>query len=184
MNTPWTTLLVTLGIAAAVFGIGIAVTADGADEAAMAGEGVASTEEIQEFDLFWRSLGTLQKDVARIGPDEFRTRLLRVTMDYLQLDGARRQEFVRVAEQALSEVANAEQTVLEQTASLAVAPGSKESPGNVHDRQHTWVQGQETKRLASERLLGVLDSTPRHRLLVERRLLWLLKLDYSFHVGS
>ena len=57
--------------------------------------------------------------------------------------------------------------------------GDLETSASVATHREAWQRWQREQAAASDRLLEALEPTPRHGLLAEARLVWLLKLDYG-----
>ena len=158
--------------AAVVLGIGLPVVF----ERHAGARAVATTADVQDFDRLWGELSSLREDAAEGGAAEFRVRAVARTVEYLGLDPEERIRFVAVVEAALADVAAARARVEETSRETAADPLA---PASVAARRDAWEVWQREQADASDRLLEVLEAKPRHRLLAEQRLLWLLKLDYG-----
>ncbi len=139
---------------------------------------VATTEDIQEFDQMWAALEEMQKQGAP-SQQEFRSRFLALTTAYLQLDDAACQRVEEVVVEGLEDFAQARINTLAHSTQPADTDPNSFGGGNSADRQKAWNELQERQRAISDRLLGLLDANPRHRLFAEKRLAWLMKLDFS-----
>lgn len=147
---------------------------------------VATTDEIQQFDIMWSDLEGLQREAKALGAEVFEARYLARSLEYLQLDEDAEARFGAALEDALAEL-TAARLRLQQAEARALQAGAPPPPAGtlMADpaatalRREAFVQWQEEQREASDAILGALLDTPRHRLLAERRLDWLLQLDYS-----
>ena len=152
---------------------------------------VATTEEAQEFDLMWTKLESLQKEATKLGPEQYKQLFLGSTTAYLKLDTEQVASFRNVVDEGLQrlEEARDHRTTIEKLrltrqkdnamGSLQQDSWSGESPALVAARRDTWTEWRDDQRETSDLLLSALQQSPRHDLLAERRLLWLLKLDFS-----
>jgi hypothetical protein len=149
---------------------------------------VATTKEIQEFDMMWTGLESLQKKSTELGPEQYKQQFLASTTAYLQLDSEQTEKFVNVVDEGLKRLDAARdlltrtrQQTLEQEVDAGTSQDSwsGESPASIAARRDAWSQWRNDQRESSDILLSALQPTPRHDLLSERRLLWLLKLDFS-----
>ena len=133
-------------------------------------EVVATTVDAQDFDQLWLDLEALQQ--AKLNGADFERRFVARTAKYLQLGDAA----VLVGAVALA-LGDLEQARSRMERALASSNGTAVPTTEV--RRKAWGRWQEEQRAASDRLLAALQTTPRHGLLAEKRLLWLLRLDYS-----
>ena len=155
---------------------------------------VATTSEIQEFDLMWTELELLQKKSAELGPEQFKQQFLGSTTAYLQLDTKQTEKFLNAVDEGLKRLGQARDRLTTTRKPTAKAKGnadksqsdswSGESPAATVARRDAWSQWRDDQRKTSDLLLSVLQSSPRHDLFAERRLLWLLKLDFSLRVAQ
>ena len=150
---------------------------------------VATTEETQEFDQMWTRLESLQKKSDELGQEQFKKEFLLSTTTYLQLDSEQTKKFLRVVDEGLKRLDEARDRLKITRKPTLVQDGdagksqqdswSGERPASIAARRDAWSQWRDDQRESSDLLLSGLQPSPRHDLLVERRLLWLLKLDFS-----
>ena len=133
---------------------------------------VALTDDVQAFDQLWLDLQRLQTDALELGAAQFSTRTLQTTADFLELDGNERTRFVELVHVALDDLRDAQQR-MEKV--------NREMPHDSQARRNAWSQWQREQHDATDGLLSILQSKPRHRLLAQKRLFWLLRLSHSFH---
>lgn len=138
--------------------------------------GLATTVDAQEFDQLWRDLQSLHDGATELAPAEFKARAVRRTADFLELDPDQRLRFVEVVDLALTGLEDA-RARMER---VDLATSGAETPESITTRQDAWHRWRAEQRSASDRLMDALESSsPRHWLLAEKRLLWLLRLDYG-----
>ena len=150
---------------------------------------VATTKDIQEFDLMWSKLEVLQKQAAKLGPDEYKRRFIESTARYLALESDQKQNFVSVVNQGLHRLDEARHSFKtkrenNESSETKAVGFNGESPTVIAARRDRWSQWRDHQRQTSDLLLAALQPTPRHKLLAERRLLWLLKLDFSLRFSE
>ena len=137
---------------------------------------VATTVDAKDFDQLWLDLQFLQDEAPELDAAEYKRRVVRKTARYLELDSDQELRFAEVVDLELGDLRDArarmEKINLQTT-------HSSENPLAVIALRNAWRRWQHEQKMASDRLLDALQSTPRHRLLAEKRLLWLLRLDYS-----
>ncbi|MEM7200672.1 MAG: hypothetical protein AAF628_10425 [Planctomycetota bacterium] len=169
-------LLVALAVAAVVLAIGVPMLLSSrATEAAT----LATSEDAQDFDQLWRELESLQGAAASLPTGELKRRIVQRTLAYLRLEGDAAARFVSGVDAALDDLSAAGSRM--QQANVEVSRA--EDPTSVRARRDAWSRWQQEQRDASDRLLEVLEARPRHRLLIDQRLLWLLRLDYAAQPG-
>ena len=157
----------------------------------------ATTEEVQEFDLFWGALTQLQKNSDASFAGRFREQYVNTTMDFLRLSAKERAEFTTAVDAALAELAGIQEErqralVAAREATTAAAETalddedvwSQEPAAALAHRRDVWAATAERQALAAEPLLPLLTQTPRHRLLAPKRLQWLLRLHSGLRVAA
>lgn len=150
---------------------------------------VATTEDIQEFDMMWSDLESLQEQSAQLDPRQYKQKFLERTIAYLRLDPEQTKTFEAVVDQSLErlnlakdQLAAANKQTIQVKGEANHSPReswSGEEPASIAARRDAWSRWSDDQRESSDLLLSALQSTPRHDLLAERRLLWLLKLDFG-----
>ncbi len=195
-RSPLVTMLLTAGVVLAV-GLPVLYVMRGpaeaeADVASLPDfefEGIATTHDAQSLDQLDRALDTLRDEAPSLGAEEFKTRALGLTLAYLQFDGPeqvdRAARFVTVVDQALAEIDGARaQMEAVNAQAIADTQGDVESDESILARREAWGSWQVAQRDAGDLLLTAMIPCPRHGLLAEQRLIWLLRLDYGIRAGQ
>jgi hypothetical protein len=138
--------------------------------------GLATTVEVQECDRLWRDLEALHDEAAELRGARFRREVVDLSVNYLEFDKDQETAFVEVVDVALTQLKDARDRMIEVEQQMSSDP---QAPAAVKRRREVWSQCQLAQRSASDLLLAALESTPRHRLFAEKRLLWLLRLEYG-----
>lgn len=137
-----------------------------------------TTRDAQEFDQLWRDLESLHREADELGPDELRRRAVERTAAFLEFEpeSEQRERFEATVDAALADLGEARARMGGVQREAARDPGSEAS---IQARREGWGRWLEEQRAAADRMLAVLEGGPRHALLAEKRLLWLLQLDFS-----
>ncbi len=141
---------------------------------------VATTVDAQDFDQLFQDLAKLQTKAGGLGAVDFKLRAIDRTAEYLDLPPDARIRFAQAVDRALGEIDDA-RTDLRKANARAIELEAPQQARLRRENQETW---QAEARRASDRLLSVLDPEPRHRLLAEKRLEWLMRVDHSVRAGS
>ncbi len=154
---------------------------------------VASTDDIQQFDITWNGMVSLQKRAKKLGPEAFKEEYLTLMIEFLTLEESEEKVFRSAVDQALVTLSQARTRMLKKQAqALAADSGnadtsttwSGESKKSLEARHDAWEVLRKEQMVASDLLLPALGQKPRHQLLVERRLDFLLRLEYSIRASA
>jgi hypothetical protein len=130
----------------------------------------------------------LQQDLARMlretethtsiprSPKAFEAKFLGATVEFLEIDAEETEAFQTAVNKALNEIGGARTDILRRTA--AVAPDFDETDAMLNSRAG-WEEYGKAQRHALRHPLAVLQERPRHQLLREEMLKWLLNLHYG-----
>lgn len=140
------------------------------------GRAVATTAEVQEFDRLWRDFEGLQSKAFETGDTVFKRSVVTRTGQYLKFEGDQEERFSEAVDLALMELKGAR---IKMQDLVLRASKISEKPAAIRLHRAGWSEWQQEQRLAADRLLASLHSSPRHRLFAEKRLLWLLRLDHQ-----
>lgn len=135
---------------------------------------MASTADVQSLDQLWRELANLQNGAARLGKDGFTEAAVGATAAYLELEPARAELFAATVSAALQDLDAARRVQRASESALAADPSTDQA---IAARREAWGRWQEAQRAAADLILAALEPSPRHGMLAEDRMLWLLKLD-------
>lgn len=142
------------------------------------GDVFVNTSDAQAFDQLWRQLHAL---LSRPLPgQEFRSCALMELQRFLALDGAEQARFQTAFDQALADLATAR-------ARLAAQRRPADDSSAVDDvsastQRSAWQRWQADQQAAAAVLTATLDhAEPRQRLLHDKRLTLLLRLEYGLH---
>jgi len=142
---------------------------------------IATTDEVEASDQLWRDLEALHAEDPPREALEFRERFVALTAGFLRLNPEREQAFRAAVDSALAELNAARRRLERVHAETAKDSGSAAS---IEARKAAWERWREEQYAAADLLLGGMDGSARHRLLAERRLLWLLSLDQGLRRGE
>ena len=117
----------------------------------------------------------------RLSPDAFKAQFLGATTAFLEFDDEARRAFESAVAKALREIGSAREHLLRQQIHTASA---SEKTGAMDRQRAAWTQFSAAQRHAKHVPVAVLDARPRHQLLREAMLKWLLRLDYGHRAAS
>ena len=142
---------------------------------------VATTDDIQEFDLHWAEFEKLQKKAKELGGEEFKKQALANSLEYLQFEPEDEAKFVTAVENALVDLQKAREAMYR----VNVDSAEMEESEAISARANAWRKWQQDQREISAGLLDYyLFDDPRHGLMADQSNLWLLSLDYSVRDGD
>ena len=124
---------------------------------------------------------TRAKARQRLSPEAFKAKFLGATVEFLELDDEATHAFESAVYEALEEIDSARAHMLRQQAHTE--PGLDEAVA-MGRRRAAWKDFTEAQRHAERHPLAVLDKRPRHQLLREEILKWLLRLDYGSRAAA
>jgi hypothetical protein len=137
---------------------------------------VATTLDVQDSDRLWNDLAALQAAVSELNAQDYVRSTVARTVEFLALEGAAAGRFIDSVDQGLHRLDEARKVMEAIHADTDEDPTSAAS---IVTRRAAWSKWQEEQSAAADGLLAVLHSTPRHGLLAEKRLFWLLRLEYG-----
>jgi len=182
-RSPFTLALLSAGIVLVV-GVPIMMWNRSAQDTAAVARDEATrlptTADVQSLDQLWREIDKLQKQAAELGEPEFTTQAVRLTTDFLELDEDDADDFRTTVDAALLELDAARENMRLANVEILSLPEGDEA---TLLRRDSWARWQEEQRAAADGLLAALSAGPRHRMLAEERLIWLLRLDYSIQAA-
>ena len=112
----------------------------------------------------------------RLSPEAFMAKFRGATVEFLELDDEATQAFESAVYEALEEIGSARAHMLRRQPQTE--PDLDEAVAMGRNRA-AWKDFGEAQRRAQRHPLAVLDERPRHQLLREDILKWLLRLDYG-----
>ncbi len=124
---------------------------------------------------------TRAKARQRLSPEAFKAKFLGATVEFLEFDDEATHAFESAVYKALEEIDGAREHVLRQPAQTE--PGLDETVA-MGRRRAAWKDFGEAQRHTKRHPLAVLDERPRHELLREDLLKWLLRLDYGSRAAA
>lgn len=137
---------------------------------------LATTVEVQDVDRLWTDLAALQSAAAELSREQFLERTVVRTIAYLGLEGAAAERFDEAVDRGLRDLRRARQAMQRVLAETdAHSMGSQ----SITARREAWARWQEAQSAAADCLLAELQPSARHGLLKEKRLYWLLRLEYG-----
>lgn len=142
--------------------------------------------DVQAWDWLQQDLGKMVDDTEtqarqRLSPGSFQTRYVDATITYLELDEGTMAVFRRTVAEALGEIGDARRVMLSSRFGSEPGLAMTDSMANSQARSDRYARAQ---RHAARLPLAVLESRPRHQLLREQMLKWLLGLDYGISAAS
>jgi hypothetical protein len=137
---------------------------------------VPTTVEVQEVERLWDDLGALQVEAAELGPDQYLRSVVARTAEFLDLDEDAAERFGAGVDEGLRALLSAREAMERAQAETGAQPMSSET---IASRREAWSAWQADQDAAADLLLPALEPTARHNLLAEKRLFWLLRLDYG-----
>ncbi|MFT4540869.1 MAG: hypothetical protein ACI841_001073 [Planctomycetota bacterium] len=135
-----------------------------------------TTLEVQQADQLWSELAQLQSSAVDLGTEAFLHASIVRTTEFLQADAKSGAQFESATRQALQELRDARARMEQIHSGL---DGMLDGAASIATQRAAWSAWQESQAEAAETLAGVLDPSPRHGLLAEKALFWLLTLDYG-----
>ena len=124
---------------------------------------------------------TRAKARQRLSPEAFKAKFLGATVEFLALDDESTHAFESAVYQALEEIDGAREHMLRQQAQTT--PDLDEAVA-IGRRRAAWEDFGAAQRHAARHPLAVLHERPRHQLLREDMLKWLLRLDYGSRAAA
>lgn len=137
---------------------------------------IATTVEVQNAERLWHDLGALQAKAAELGPEQYLRSVVASTVDFLGLEEDAAEQFGADVDESLRALHSAREAMERLHAETDAEPLSSES---IAARREAWSAWQADQGAAADLLLTALEPTARHNLLAEKRLFWLLRLDYG-----
>jgi hypothetical protein len=142
--------------------------------------------DVQAWDWLQQDLEqTLDEAAARVthrlSPEAFEAKFVGATVEYLQLDDETTQSFQVAVNRALDEIDGARAEMLR--GKRRKEPGLDESTA-LRESRASWEVYGKAQRHAVRHPLAVLEARPRHELLREEMLRWLLRLDYGMTAAA
>ena len=116
-----------------------------------------------------------------LSPKAFEAKYLDATVDFLEIDAAVTRTFQIAVHKALDELEGARGKMLRQRAEME--PDLDENAAMLRSRA-SWKEYREAQSQATRYPLALLQELPRHQLLRETMLKWLLRLDYGMEAAA
>jgi hypothetical protein len=141
-----------------------------------------SVLDVQAWDWLQQDLDRLFDETAaprarqRTSPEAFEEKFVHVTAEFLEIDPVETDTFKIAVTRALEEIQQARSRLLLGTVNAEL--DLDESAAMLASRA-LWVEYGEAQRHAARHPLAVLQAQPRHELLREDMLKWLLRLAYG-----
>ena len=117
----------------------------------------------------------------RLSPEAFEAKFLGATVEFLEIDAEEAEIFQTAVDQALGEIEGAREEMLRRKPELE--PGLDEAVA-MNASQAGWEEYARAQRDAVRHPLAVLQERPRHQLLREDMLKWLLRLAYGMGAAA
>ena len=117
----------------------------------------------------------------RLSPEAFESRYIGATVEYLEIDTVTARALQSAVNKALAEIDGARVNVQRRKDELAPRPNETDAMRASRD---AWQAYSKAQRHAVRYPLAVLDPRPRHQLLREKMLQWLLRLDYGIGAAA
>jgi len=137
---------------------------------------MATTKEVQAVERLWDDLRALQSKAVELGPEQYLKSVVASTVGFLGLEGDAAEQFGAGVDEGLRALHSAREAMERLHAETDAEPLSSES---IAARREAWSAWQADQGAAADHLLPALEPTARHNLLAEKRLFWLLRLDYG-----
>jgi hypothetical protein len=117
----------------------------------------------------------------RLSPEAFEARYVDATVEYLEIDTVTARTLQSAVNEALAEIDGARVNMPRRKDELAPYPNETDAMRASRD---AWQAYGKAQRHAVRYPLAVLDPRPRHQLLREKMLQWLLRLDYGIGAAA
>jgi hypothetical protein len=116
----------------------------------------------------------------RLSVEAFETKYLGATVEFLQIDAAGTKTFQIAVNKALAEIEGARASMLRQRPSEA----DLDDAAAMRRSQTMWEEYRKAQNHATRYPLAQLEERPRHELLREAILRWLLRLDFGMEAAA
>ncbi len=148
--------------------------------------GEPGVKDVQEWDWLQQDLeqflALTDRDArGRLAPDPFRTEYIGATIEFLELDDEDARRFGSSVDLALADIASARQKM---EAPPVAGEHADQHPHPLARSAARWDAFRGAQREAVRHVLDALDEKPRHRLLRDGGLKWLLRLDYGLRAAA
>jgi hypothetical protein len=142
--------------------------------------------DVQSWDWLQQDLERLLDQTQprarqRLSPEAFELRFLSTTVEFLELDAEATKAFENAVDEALDKVDGAREHMLLRQAENEPDPDQTDEMLEWHQ---IWEEFGKAQLQAAGYLLAVLDARPRHQLLREKIMKWLLRLDYGIGTAT
>jgi hypothetical protein len=142
--------------------------------------------DVQAWDWLQQDLDRMLDEITahathRLSPKAFEVKFVGATVEYLEIDAKTTQSFQVAVNAALDEIDGARADMLR--GSQMREPGLDETAA-LRDSRARWEAYGEAQRHAARHPLAVLEARPRHELLREKMLKWLLRLNYGMAAAA
>ena len=117
----------------------------------------------------------------RLSPEAFEAKFLGATVEFLEIDAEATKTFQTAVNKALDEIDRARADMLRRKAKIE--PDLDETRALLESRAG-WEEYGKAQHHAARHPLAVLQARPRHQLLRETMLKWLLRLDYGMNTAA
>ncbi len=117
----------------------------------------------------------------RLSAEAFKAKFIGATAEFLEMNAEATSTFEAAVNKAVTEIDQARTDILRQKSSTEPGPGEKAAM--VAPREG-WVEYGQAQHRAVRHPLAALQARPRHQLLRESMLKWLLRLDYGMSAAA
>ncbi len=142
--------------------------------------------DVQAWDWLQQDLDrmldqTREKARNRLSPEAFKSKFIGATAEFLEIDAEATSTFEAAVTKALTEIDVARTDMLRRKSRTESEPD--ETAAMLASRAG-WAEYGQAQRRAVRHPLAVLQARPRHELLRETMLKWLLRLDYGMSAAA
>jgi hypothetical protein len=120
----------------------------------------------------------------RLSPEAFEARYLDETVEFLEIDAEKSAAFHQAVTTALDEIEAARAQLLQRDEATLDEKGAVDEMGAALESRAGWDAYGQAQQRAVRHPLAVLEPRPRHQLLRENMLAWLLRLDYGMSAAG
>jgi ABC-type nitrate/sulfonate/bicarbonate transport system substrate-binding protein len=124
---------------------------------------------------------TREKARNRLSPEAFKAKFIGATAEFLEIDAEATSTFEAAVNKAITEIDQARTDMLRQKTNSESEPD--ETAAMLASRAG-WAEYGQAQRRAVRHPLAVLQARPRHELLRETMLKWLLRLNYGMGAAA
>jgi len=142
--------------------------------------------DVQAWDWLQQDLDrmldqTREKARNRLSPEAFKAKFIGATAEFLDIDAEATSTFEAAVNKAITEIDQARTDMLRQKPRTEPDPDEKAA---MLASRAGWAEYGQAQHRAVRHPLAVLQARPRHELLRETMLKWLLRLDYGMSAAA